>query len=311
VLMLSRTPREANKLRNRVCGALFAAVTAAVLLFFAVCCPPPSMMSLDEVLQRQGMEGSAGNYSYRCTAGAHRGASQLHRENTREALAEAERSSSYAFIEFDVQYSLDGRIVVYHDRRMFRQFGSLKAVGDATFAELEDITEGEIAAYDEIMPLLTKKLNIEIKSQGEVSEDFLLVDEIVADITRRGREDDILLSSISAEVVSYVKKRYPHIATGKIFWLTTSTYLPFDGLTRNLFREIEESRADYLLLHVANLRNIDDLLRYKPRGKTLMFWDFEDNVYLVHRDLSDRLWGNSIFTTFSKNLGFAIHQLFR
>jgi len=298
----------AEKIRNRALGAFAAALLVAVFFYGAGCCLPPSVMSLDQVLRRQGAD-AAGDYGYRCTAGAHRGASHLYRENTLQALTEAERNSRYAFIEFDVQYSLDGRIVVYHDQRMLRQFGSLKAVGDATYAQLEEITGGEIAAYDEIMPLLQKKLNIEIKSQGETLEDFRLVDEIIADITRRGRLDDVLISSISSEVVSYVTNRYPHIAAGRIFWLTTSTYLPFDRLTRSLYQDMEESRADYLLLHVANLRNIDDLLEYKPRETTLMFWDFDDNAYLVHKDLSDRLWGESMFTGFYKYLRFRLHQL--
>jgi glycerophosphoryl diester phosphodiesterase len=214
-------------------------------------------------------------------------------ENTMAALKAADTNSQYAFIEFDVQYSEDRRIVVYHDKRMLRLFGSLRAIGHTTFAELSEITGGEIAAYDDVMDSLGKKLNIEIKSQGDTQEDERLADEIIADIRTRKRDKDVLISSISGDVIKYVNRNYPDIPTGQIFWLTSSTYLHFDSLTEGLYEEMGITQADYLMLHVANLRNIDDLLKLKPRGKTVMFWDFDDKMYIVHKDFSDRLWGDS------------------
>lgn len=62
--------------------------------------------------------------------------------------------------------------------------------------------------------------------------------------------------------------------------------------------------ADYLLLHVANLRNIEDLLKLKPPGKTVMFWDFDGRMYVVHKDLGDRLWGTSVMSEIWRRLYF-------
>lgn len=209
------------------------------------------------------------------------------------ALKAADKNDRYAFIEFDVQYSKDKRIVVYHDKRMLRLYGSLRAIGNTTFAELSEITRGEIAAYDEVIGILRKKLNIEIKSQGDDQEDRRLVDEIIADIRARQRDNDVMISSISGDVIRYVNRKYPDIPTGQIFWLTSSTFLPLDSLTKKLYEDIGDTRADYLMLHAANLHNIDDLLEFKPRGKTIVFWAFDDTMYIVHKDLSDRLWGDS------------------
>jgi hypothetical protein len=61
---------------------------------------------------------------------------------------------------------------------------------------------------------------------------------------------------------------YDNIPTGQGFWLTSSTYLPFDGLTKKLYEDISATQTDYLMLHVANRHNIEDLLRFKPKGKT-------------------------------------------
>jgi len=274
------------------------------------CALPPYVRSLDDILAKQGIQ-DRGRYPYRCTAGAHRGASIEFRENTLAALKAADKDSEYAFIEFDVQYSKDERIVVYHDKRMLRLYGKMSAIGNLTFEELSKITYGEIAAYDEVIGTLKKKLNIEIKSQGNPQEDERLVDEIIADIRARKRGNDVLISSISGDVIKYVNRKYPDIATGQVFWLTSSTYLHFDVLTKRLYEEIGATHADYLMLHIANLRNIHDLLEFKPRGKTIVFWDFGDTMYIVHKDLSDRLWGDSGIKTFFQFVRYKFVSLFQ
>jgi glycerophosphoryl diester phosphodiesterase len=270
------------------------------------CASPRSVTNLRAVLEQEGL-GVWQGPDYRCTRGAHRGASEDYRENTLAALAAAQADDRFAFIEFDVQYAKDGRIVVYHDRRMLRLFGSPRSIGNTTFEDLLLISRGEIAAYDEVMRSLTgKKLNIEVKSQGDLVEDQRLVDEIVADLCARGRERDVLLSSISTDVVRYITLRYPAFSTGQIRWLTSSTYLHFDRLTRRLYEEIVDSQADYLMLHVANLRNLEKLLELKPRGKAIVFWDFDDRMYLVHKDFSDRLWGDSWWTELARRARYAL-----
>ena len=124
--------------------------------------------------------------------------------------------------------------------------------------------------------------------------------EIIADIRTHKRDNDVLISSISSEVIKYVNRNYPDIATGQIFWLTSSTFLHFEGLTKKLYEDIGATQADYLMLHVANLHNIEDLLKFKPKGKTVVFWDFDDTMYIVHKDMSDRLWGDSGIKEFGK-----------
>ena len=284
-------------------------ITVPTFLLLAVmvsgCTMPPYVTSLDEILEKEGIHNRV-RYGYRCTAGAHRGASEEYLENTMAALKAADRNSKYAFIEFDVQYSKDRRIVVYHDKRMLRLYGNMSAIGNTTFAELFRITSGEIAAYDQVMGILKKKLNIEIKSQGDDQEDERLVDEIIADIRARKRDDDVMISSVSSHLIKYVNRNYPNIPTGKVFWLTSSTYLHFDVLTKKLYEDISAAQADYLMLHIANLRNIDDLLKFKPKGKTIVFWDFNDTIYLVHKDISDRLWGDSRISAFFQ---FVLYKL--
>ncbi len=65
------------------------------------------------------------------------------------------------------------------------------------------------------------------------------------------------------------------------------------------------------MLHVVNLRNIEDLIRLKPKGKTIMFWTFDDTMYLVHKDVSDRLWGDSAIKAWGQLAKYRILSAFR
>ena len=58
------------------------------------------------------------------------------------------------------------RIVVYHDKRMLRLYGNIRAIGNTTFTELSKMTDGEIAAYDEVIGSLRKKLMLQHSSEA-------------------------------------------------------------------------------------------------------------------------------------------------
>jgi len=257
------------------------------------CALPKQEVRLDDVLAFELGRTRTEFAGYRCTRGAHRGASIEHRENTLAALLAAEQNPAYAFVEFDVQYTADRQIVVYHDLLVLRLYGKVRSIGNETYADLMTLTDGEITTYAEVMDVLTKKLNIEIKSQGDVLEDQRLADEVIADLRKRKRLNEVMISSISSEVIAYIKRKHPKVKTGQIHWLASSTYLHLDVLTNLLYKKLLATHADYLLLHVANLRNLENLLEQKPKDKTIIFWDFDDRMYLVHKDPGDRLWGKA------------------
>lgn len=291
-----------------VAGWLRLLVVVALTHWAVGCAVPRHEVGLDQVLEKELGRSHAKVPAYRCTVGAHRGSSVEYTENTLKALKAAEAGSKYAFVEFDVQYSADNRIVVFHDRRLWRLYNSTRTIGNTTFEELQTLTGGEVCAYEDAMQVLDKRLNIEIKSQGDEEEDARLADELIADLQQRGRLADVMISSISADVIRYISIKYPEVPTGKIYWLTRSTYLHFDLLTESLYEEMDEIGADYLMLHVSNLRNIERLLALKPEGKTVMFWDFQDNMFLVHKDSGDRLWGQSSFRNGWNQLRYGFMQ---
>lgn len=246
--------------------------------------------------------------NFRCTMGAHRGDSRFYTENSPRAIRAAQSNPRYAFIEFDVQYSADEIPVVVHDGNLRRVFRHGEKVQKSPFEILQDLSGNEIAAYEDIMDLAEgKRVNIEIKSQGDEEADRRLVDVVMGDIRGRGIEEKVLISSISDEVVEYVKSRYPDMKVGQIFFIKASTWLPFDFLTEGLYRT---TPADYVMLYTANLSNIKDLVNLKPKDKTLVFWDFGETMFIVHKDFSDRLWGQSAAMNFVNWLRFQIARPF-
>ena len=285
------------------------AIALALTALTCGCGVPRHTVGLNQVLYTEIRKTGVKIENYRCTAGAHRGDSVAHLENSMDAFRAAYTNKAYAFIELDVQYSLDDQVVVFHDHNLRRLFKKGDDVGDRTYAQLLKLSNGQIATYEEVMSVIEgRKLNIEIKSQGDLDEDKRLVDYVIADITERHIKNDIVLSSISPDVVMYISEKYPKMPTGQIFWIKSSTYLPFDALTRNLYKNIGETQADYVMLHIANLRNIKDLVKLKPEGKTVVFWNFDDKMYVLHADLSDRMWGNSGFSTFMHYLRYILRR---
>jgi glycerophosphoryl diester phosphodiesterase len=229
---------------------------------------------------------------YPTILGAHRGNSEGYIENTILAFESAINNPKYQFIELDVQYTKDNKIVVYHDSSLLRIQNKNVYIAEFTYEELSNISDYEIPLYEKVMNLIgsKKKVNIEIKSQGNFSEDKKLVDEIIEDCKNRKVLDQVLISSISSEIVQYITDGYPELKTGKIYWVNKITYSPFEFMVADFYKEMEELGADYIMLHGSNLNNYQLLTELKPSNQTLVFWYFNDQMYIVQKDVDDQLW---------------------
>ncbi len=84
---------------------------------------------------------------------AHRGGMGLEPENTLRAFSRA-YSSGADGIEFDVQRTADGRLVVFHDKDLERITGFKANLKDTTFSELQKLDAGK----GEKVPLLEETL---------------------------------------------------------------------------------------------------------------------------------------------------------
>ena len=224
--------------------------------------------------------------------GAHRGNSVDYIENTIPAFKSALIDEKYKFIEFDVQYTKDKKMVVFHDSSLERLQDKENKIKDLTYEELMNISDYYIPTYSEVMNLISeqKPVNIEIKSQGNLTDDIIMVEFIISDLKDREILDTSLISAISIDILSYIEEKYPEVKTGKIYWITSSTFLKLDAFTSGLYEELEDSGVDYLMLHGSNLRNHQSLGDLLPEGKTLVFWYFTDEMHVVNSE--DYFGGN-------------------
>ena len=220
------------------------------------------------------------------TLGAHRGASLEFEENTIEAFESALTNSKYSFLEFDIQYTKDKKIVVFHENNMIRMPKKGIEISELTYDELEAIFEFHIPEYHEVMNLINgeKPMQIEIKSQGNIKEDQELVEFVLQDCKERGIQNKVLIASPSEHIIAYVEDNYPEFKTGRVYWVVISTVFKSESLTERFY---EESQADYLLLHGYNIRNYDLLKKYKPENKTIIFWYFTDKMYIMGENQED------------------------
>lgn len=112
---------------------------------------------------------------------AHRGAMSTHPENTIPALLEAVRLGAQ-MIEFDVQLSKDGAMVLMHDATVDRTTNGKGRVADLTLAELKQLDAGakmgaaftgtRIPTFEEALEVFPRHvwLNCHLKGGGEVGE---------------------------------------------------------------------------------------------------------------------------------------------
>ena len=186
-------------------------------------------------------------------------------------------------------------MVVFHDSSLKRLQDKPDKIKDLTYEELLNISDYYIPTYLEVMDLIDgeKPVNVEIKSQGNLSDDIIMAEFIISDLKDRGILNTSLISSISIDVLSYIEEKYPEIKTGKIYYVTSSTFLKLDIFTSGLYKQLEESGVDYLMLHGSNLRNYGSLKGLLPKGKTLVFWYFTDEMHVVN---SEDYFGGNLYS---------------
>jgi len=112
---------------------------------------------------------------------AHRGASRTHPENTLTGLREAVRLGAQ-MVEFDVQLSRDGELVLMHDRTVDRTTNGSGAVAELTFEQLRRLDAGswkdpkhrgeQIPTFDETLAAMPENvwLNIHLKGDAALAE---------------------------------------------------------------------------------------------------------------------------------------------
>lgn len=165
----------------------------------------------------------------------HRGWSQAYPENTRRAFARAFDIGADG-IEFDVQLSLDGAVVVMHDPLLERTTDGQGPVATKTWAELRQYNAAVLwpgTAFEPI-PSLQEVLedgdaeaasiyNVELKTAGNNWRS--LIEQAVAIVKAHPLRHAVRYSSFDHPALAYLKTLDPKANTGLLMATLPSNWL--------------------------------------------------------------------------------------
>jgi glycerophosphoryl diester phosphodiesterase len=157
---------------------------------------------------------------------AHRGAPREAPENTLAAFRCALDAAAPA-VEFDVQRTRDGRLVVIHDQTVDRTTGGRGPVSALTFEELRRLDAGRwfdpafagerVPSLDEVLDLVRGRafVLLEIKNGPVFYEG---IESQIADTLRRhDMVDAVLVMSFDHPAVRAMRRALPEVATGIVY----------------------------------------------------------------------------------------------
>lgn len=148
---------------------------------------------------------------------AHRGSSMMNPENTLLAFRKAAELEGITGIEFDVQLTKDGEIVVIHDEKVDRTTDGTGNVRDYTLNELKQLTisgDGEVHSiptlretFEMLAPYCKNKglrLNIELKNSIIRYEG--MEQKVIDMVSEFNLEDYVVYSSFNHDSIGLVKQ---------------------------------------------------------------------------------------------------------
>lgn len=206
---------------------------------------------------------------------AHRGASNMARENTLEAF-EAAISVGADAVEFDVRRTGDGILIIHHDKSIS---GSAGAISDSTFRRIQSLADAQsyaVPTLEETLRMCSGRiaLDIELKEEGYEEEVLSLV----------GRYYDlahVVFKSFKGGAICKIKDLDSEVITGLVFGLP-SWVSPFAGL-RKIFpvSAARRCRADFISPHWKLLKSLY-FRRMRSAGLPLFVWTVDD-VHLAQQ----------------------------
>jgi len=231
---------------------------------------------------------------------AHRGASGYAPENTLAAFELAAEMGAHG-IEFDVQITKDGRLIIHHDRVLGRTEDATGAVEDWTFADLRALDVGSWFGNEyagERMPTpeeIVEAVGDRLLLNFELINDSLHLNGVaplLADLFRRmNLFDRAMISSFNPRSLWRVKKLEPRIAIGALWGAFEPWYL-----RSGWWRRLLQPQA----LHPEHTLITPDLVRRAhARGQRVHAWTVNDEetarrlcgmgVDMIMGDYPDRL----------------------
>ncbi len=223
---------------------------------------------------------------------AHRGDSAHRPENTLASFASALEQGA-DLVEFDIQLTKDGQVVVIHDATLDRTTSGKGRVSELTLAEIRSVSAGyperfgaefagqRVPVLAEVLGLLRgrAKAMIEIKSDSVTDrEDDGVEARMLAEVRHAGVQDDVALLSFDRRALARCRSLAPELVRGHLFYRAT----PAEVL------EGARQVASRLVMPEKGMLSEDLRDQVKKAGLLLATWvvdDPEELQALAHFDL--------------------------
>ena len=204
---------------------------------------------------------------------AHRGSSAIAPENTLAAFRLAAEQHT-DFIEFDVQESADGQVLVVHDSDLMKVGHNPTKIWDGDAASLRSVDIGSFKdpRYSaERVPTLAEALAackgrcrviVELKSYGH---DQKLEERVAAIVEDAGMENDCMFMSLDREMVRKMKALRPSWRVGL--------------LVARAIGDLTELKADFLAVE-ARMATRSFVQRAHSAGQDVFIWTVNDPAWM-------------------------------
>jgi glycerophosphoryl diester phosphodiesterase len=191
---------------------------------------------------------------------AHRGACRVAPENTLPAFQAAVNLGADG-VELDVQYSSDGKLVIFHNPRLDETTNGTGRVTAHTFAELRALDAGgkfapkfagtHIPTLDELLNLLRGRLLVNIELKALEPATFGLGADVVAAVRAHDMADQVVLSSFNPFALRRAKQAGPEIECALLLAHDLPRWMHWNIIRRfsradGLHPDLEMVDADYM-----------------------------------------------------------------
>lgn len=235
---------------------------------------------------------------------AHRGSSMMNPENTLLAFRKAAELEGITGIEFGVQLTKDGEIVVIHDEKVDRTTDGTGNVRDYTLNELKQLTisgDGEVHSiptlretFEMLAPYCKNKglrLNIELKNSIIRYEG--MEQKVIDMVSEFNLEDYVVYSSFNHDSIGLVKQIK---ADAEVAYLAGDYHRCMDGIRKYGGMTIHPAQWGMPV----NKGDVEDI---RNAGFCVRMWNGSEPLYGQCRTLPDtdlreyyRLGATDIFT---------------
>lgn len=235
---------------------------------------------------------------------AHRGSSMMNPENTLLAFRKAAELEGITGIEFDVQLTKDGEIVVIHDEKVDRTTDGTGNVRDYTLNELKQLTisgDGEVHSiptlretFEMLAPYCKNKgLRLNIELTNSIIRYEGMEQKVIDMVSEFNLEDYVVYSSFNHDSIGLVKQIK---ADAEVAYLAGDYHRCMDGIRKYGGMTIHPAQWGMPV----NKGDVEDI---RNAGFCVRMWNGSEPLYGQCRTLPDtdlreyyRLGATDIFT---------------